>query len=58
MSKGIERIEVDKEGNVTFYFYNSDEPFSASEFVGGSATASALGAIENMIDVVDMLQQG
>jgi hypothetical protein len=45
----IKKIDVDHDGNVTFWFYDSDEPWSVEEFEKGSDTRECLECIEDMI---------
>lgn len=53
MKNQIDRIQVDVDHNgdpvdVIFYFQESSEPFSASEFTPGSQTRKALDIIEEI----------
>jgi hypothetical protein len=45
----IETIDVDKSGDVTFYFENTKGPFNAREYIPGSTTWEDLKRIESAI---------
>jgi hypothetical protein len=48
MKSSIKRIEVYGD-NVTFYFKDSNEPFSYREFIEGSETHTYLSSIQSLI---------
>ena len=45
----IKKIEVDSEGSVTFWFFDSDDPWCVEEFEIGSDTRKRLELIETLI---------
>ena len=49
----IRKIDVDHDGNVTFWFYGSEQPWSSSEFEKNSPTRSCLEIIEGLLGDLD-----
>lgn len=46
----IRKIEIDEEtGDVTFFFFGSEEPWSANEFDANTPTGNMLRAIEVLV---------
>jgi hypothetical protein len=46
----VDRIEVSPDGDVTFYFAGSDEPWSVREFEDGTPTRTYLDGIVEALD--------
>lgn len=49
----ITKIEVEKNGECTFYMDGSEEPFSIREFIRASPTRICLTLLENLIDDIN-----
>jgi len=49
----IRKIEVDAEGNVTFWFFDSEEPWGIEEFEIGSDARERLERIEQAVLKLD-----